>query len=172
MKNSLVTLNHYKNSIFVNQFIKNLKVNTMKKVILSAFVVASLLATSCKKEKEAAKEVEKTVVEAVTETVEATEDATTKAVDTVVEEVKSVIDGVAIPEFKDPKVGEFLQSYSQYAKDYIDAKGDVLKNAKLAKKGVEYATKAKEIVGNLDADAAKKFKSVMSAIQSKMAPAK
>lgn len=151
----------------------------MKKVILSVLVAGSLVATSCKKEKEAAKDATQTVTEAVDKAAEATEEATTKvveeakeAVDKTVEAVQSAIEGVTIPKFEDPKVGEYLQSYSKYAKDYIDAKGDVVKNAELAKKGVELATKAKEIVSSLDAESAKKFNSVMTAIQSKMAPAK
>ncbi len=152
---------------------------TMKKVILSVFVVGALLATSCKKAKEEAKDVKDAAVEAVENTADATKDAATKVVDGVeaaadkaVEAVQSAIEGVTIPEFKDPKVGEYLKSYSEYAKEYIDAKGDVLKNAELAKKGVEYATKAKDIVASLDEEGVKKFNSVMSALQSKMAPAK
>ncbi|MBA6156335.1 hypothetical protein H3Z83_07390 [Tenacibaculum sp. S7007] len=151
----------------------------MKKVILSVLVVGALLATSCKKEKEATKDAAKDVVEAADKAVDATKDAATKvvtdaeaAVDKAVDAVKSAIEGVTIPEFKDPKVGEYLQTYSTYAKDYIEAKGDVLKNAELAKKGVELAAKGKEIVSTLDAEGVKKFNSVMSALQSKMAPAK
>ena len=48
----------------------------------------------------------------------------------------------------------------------------MLKNAKLAKQTVELAKQGKEIVSNLDEEAAAQFKSVLSAIQSKMAPAK
>ncbi len=85
--------------------------------------------------------------------------------------IKSALDGISIPKFEDPKVGEFLQGYASHAKNYIEAKGDVLKNAKLAKKSLDYAAKAKTIVTNLDGESVKKFKGVMSAIQSKMAPA-
>ncbi|CAM1366537.1 conserved hypothetical protein [Tenacibaculum sediminilitoris] len=149
----------------------------MKKVILSVFVVAALLATSCKNTKEEAKDATEDAVEVVENAAEEAEDATTEAVEDTKEAIEeaadaieSAIEGITIPEFKDPKVGEYLQSYSQYAKDYIDAKGDVVKNAELAKKGVELATQAKDIVQNLDQEAAKKFNNVMTAIQSKMAP--
>lgn len=146
----------------------------MKKVILSVFVVGALLATSCKKAKEDAKDVKDAVEEVANDAAEATEDAATKTVEAVeeaVETVKSAIEGITIPEFEDPKVGEFLQTYSQHAKDYIEAKGDVVKNAELAKKSVELATQAKDIVANLDEEAAKKFNSTLAAIQAKMAPA-
>ena len=139
-------------------------------------VAGALLATSCKKEKEETKE---TMVETVKKAAEKNKEAATKTVEeieTVVKEtkeaVKSAIEGIEIPEFNSPKAAKFLQSYSQYAKDYIAAKGDVLKNAKLAKRGVELAGEGKKIATTLDAKGVKKFNSVMVAIQSKMAPAK
>lgn len=148
----------------------------MKKVILTICVAGALLATSCKKE---AKEAKETTIEALDSATKKTTEAATKAVEEVeaaaeetTEAVKSAFEGVTIPEFKDPKVGEYLKSYSEYAKDYVEAKGDVLKNTELAKKSVELAKKGEEIVATLDAEGTKKFNSVMSAIQSKMAPAK
>lgn len=148
----------------------------MKKVILTMCVAGALLATSCKNAKEETKDA---TVEAVETATDKAEEATTKAVETTeaaakeaTEAVKSTLEGVTIPEFKDPKVGEYLKSYSEYAKAYIDAKGDVLKNTELATKATELATKAGEITGSLDAEAAVKFSEVMTAIQSKMAPAK
>lgn len=155
----------------------------MKKVILSVFVVGALLATSCKKAKEEAKEVKETTVETVVkgteeaadkaaETVDKAVEGAEKAVDKAVEAVESALEGVSIPSFGNEKVEEHLKNYASYAKEYIAAKGDVLKNAKLAKKGVELAAKGKELMGTLDAEGVKKFNSVMSAIQSKMAPAK
>ena len=148
----------------------------MKKVILTMCVAGALLATSCKKEKEETKE---TIVETIEKVTEENTEAATKAVEKVetavketTEAVKSAIEGIEIPEFSSPKAAKFLQSYSQYAKDYIAAKGDVLKNAKLAKRGVELAGEGKKIATTLDAKGVKKFNSVMVAIQSKMAPAK
>ena len=88
------------------------------------------------------------------------------------EAVESALDGVTIPSFDNKEVEEHLKSYATYAKDYIAAKGDVVKNAALAKKGVELANKGAELVKNLDDEGKKKFNSVMSAIQAKMAPAK
>lgn len=135
-------------------------------------VAGALLATSCKNEAKDAKETTieavETATEEATEAVEEVEAATEEAT----EAVETAFEGITIPEFKDPKVGEYLKSYSEYAQNYIDAKGDVLKNTELAKKGVELAAKGKEIVATLDAEGTKKFNSVMSAIQSKMAPAK
>ena len=173
----------------------------MKKVILSVMVAGTLLATGCKKAAEAGKDMKDATVEAANTAADATKDAATTVVDgakdaantavdatkdaatTVVDGAKNMADkatsvvesaigGVSIPEFKNPEVTKHLQSYATYAKDYIAAKGDVLKSAKLAKQGVSLATKGKELLGSLDAESATKFKSVMNAIQSKMAPAK
>ena len=143
----------------------------MKKIVLSALVVGALL-VSCKSEK---KEAQKTTEEVKTEVKQEVNNVETKLEEgtkKVSDMLESALEGVSIPKFEDPKVGEFLQGYATHAKEYIEAKGDVLKNAKLAKKSVEYATKAKDIVANLDEESTAKFKSVMSAIQSKMAPAK
>lgn len=146
----------------------------MKKVILTMCVAGALLATSCKNEKEGAKDVKDTTVEAVEKATEATTEAATKVVEgaeKATEAVKSAIEGITIPEFKDPKVGAYLQSYTEYAKSYIDANGSVSEITKLAPKGAELATKMSAIAGSLDAESAVKFSNVMTAIQSKMAPA-
>ena len=151
----------------------------MKKVILTMCVAGTLLATSCKKAKEEVKDAKETTVEAVEKASDKATEAATKVVEgteAVVEKateaVKSAIEGISIPEFKDAKVTEHLKNYASYANDYIAAKGDVLKNASLAKKGVELAAKGKELVASLDAEGVKKYNGVMNAIMSKMAPAK
>ena len=123
----------------------------MKKVILTMCLAGALLATSCKKEAtDATKKVEATAKEA------------TKA-------AKTALEGVTIHEFKNSNVEAYLQSYAAYAKNYIDAKGDVIKNTELAKKGVELAAKEKAIFATLDTEGTKKFNSVLNTIQSKMA---
>ena len=169
-------------------------IETMKKIILSALVVGSLLATSCKKEKEEAKNTTEKTVEATADAtkkaVETTADATKKAVETTTDAaneavkeaenavnkaagtIASALDGVSIPDFENDKVEQHLKDYATYAKDYIDSKGDVLKNASLAKKGIALTNEAKGLVSNLSTDDLKKYKDVMTAIQSKMAPAK
>ncbi|MGG6231710.1 hypothetical protein [Tenacibaculum sp. SDUM215027] len=143
----------------------------MKRVILSVFVVGALLATSCKNTKEEAKDAVETVEKATEEAKEAATEETKEATEEAAKAVGSAIEGVEIPEFEDPKVGEYLQSYAEYAKTYIDAKGDVVKNSELAQKGVELAKKSQDILGNLSQEDAVKFSEVMTAIQSKMAPA-
>lgn len=142
----------------------------MKKVILTMCVAGALLATSCKKAKEEAKDLKETTVEAVKETTDATTEAATKVVKEVEAAVGSGIEGVTIPDFKDPKVKEYLQSYSEYAKDYVAAQGDATKLTELSKKATDLATKGGAITGSLDAESAVKFSKVMTAIQSKMAP--
>jgi len=160
----------------------------MKKLILSALVVGSLFATSCKKTKDAVKdgaEVVKGGANAVAGAAKdganvvagAAKDGANAAAGLAkdgVDAVKSVVglDGVSIPEFKDAKVGEHLQAYASYAKEYIAGGADVAKNTELMKKGADLLAKGKEILGGLDAESATKFNTVMTAIQSKMAPAK
>lgn len=146
----------------------------MKKLILSVLVAGSLMATSCKKAKEAGDAVKQGTEETVEATKEATKDAveaTKKAATDVVKTVESAIEGVSIPEFKDPKVGEYVKEYADYAKDYIAAKGDVVKNADLAKKATELAAKGQEVLKGLDAEDTKKYSTVMNSIMSKMADA-
>lgn len=133
-------------------------------------VVGALLATSCKGEKkEATKTVEgaKTEVTKKAEKVEAKTEEATKEVSGM---VASALEGISIPKFENAKVTEHLQSYASYAKDYIAAKGDVLKKPALVKKGAQLLAQGKNLVANLDDKSVAKFKSVMSKIQSKMAP--
>ncbi len=157
----------------------------MKKVILSAFVVAALLATSCKKAKEAGEELKEgteAVVDGAKEGAEAVVDGAKEGTTAVVEGAKdlaekagsavtSAVEGVEIPEFEDPKVGEHLKAYSEYAKDYIAKGKDAYKDTALVQKGADLLAKGKEIVKGLDAESATKFNSVVTALQSKMAPA-
>jgi hypothetical protein len=142
----------------------------MRKILLSVMVVGALLATSCKGEKKAATE---TVEEVKTEVTKEVEKAKTKVEGTVKEVsdmVESALDSVSIPRFENEKVTEHLQSYATYAKDYIASKGNVLKKPALVKKGADLLLQGKSLMANLDDKSAAKFKSVMSAIQSKMAP--
>lgn len=172
----------------------------MKKLILSALVVGSLLATSCKQAKEAGDAVKDgatTVVDSAKDGANAVVDGAKDGANAVVEgakdganavadgakdmagkatdAVKSAVglDGVTIPEFKDPKVGAYLTEYSAYAKEYIAAGADGYKNADLMKKGTDLATKSQEVIKSLgtDTESIKKFSSTLSAIASKMAPA-
>lgn len=122
--------------------------------------------------KEGAEKLVEGAENAANATIDATKEGANKLVDGAKEAVASALDGVSIPAFANEEVTKHLESYATYAKEYIAAKGDVMKNAKLAKQGVELAKKGKELLGSLDAESATKFKSVMSAIQSKMAPAK
>ena len=165
----------------------------MKKVILSVLVAGALLSTSCKEAKKEANDVKGAAVEATEKVAEETKAAADKvaeatgeaaekvaegaekaaedvkeAVDGAKEAVQNAVAGITIPEFKDPKVGEYLTEYAKYAEDFAAAKGDALKQTSLAKKGADLATKAQGIVGSLDAESAKKFSDVMTAIQAKM----
>lgn len=151
----------------------------MKKVILTVCVAGALLATSCKKAKEAGSDVVNATEKVAGEATEAVKEGADKVVDGAKEMadkagdmLESAIEGVAIPKFEDAKVGEHLKAYSEYAKEYIAAGKDAYKNAALMSKGKDLLAKGKEILGSLDAESAKKFQGVMSAIQSKMAPAK
>lgn len=142
----------------------------MKKVILSALIVGSLMATSCKKTKEAAKDVKNStenvandVKEGAQKTVEATKEVAKDAADA----VESAITGISIPKFEDPKLTEYVKSYTEYAKEYIDAKGDVLKSG-LGEKGAKLAEQAKTAFSNLSPNDAKKYTEFMSAVNTKM----
>ena len=155
----------------------------MKKIILSTMIVGSLLATSCKKAKEgalkitdAAKEVSNKTIDATkkvtTKVVDGAKDVTKKVVDGAKDVVASVLGGVKIPKFSNPEVTKNLTEYAAYAKDYIAANGNVAKITTMGKKGAELLAKGKVLASKLDAKELGKYKSVLSAIQSKMAPSK
>lgn len=138
----------------------------MKKIVLSMMVAVAMLVTSCKTEK---KESVKQDVKETTQEVKKEVKETTKEV---AKEIESAIEGVKIPKFDNEKVTENLKSYAEYAKKYIDAKGDVLKNAKLIKEGKDLLEQGKELVKNLDEKAVKQYNKALRAIQAKMAPKK
>ncbi|MEE9407110.1 MAG: hypothetical protein V3V28_03435 [Polaribacter sp.] len=154
----------------------------MKKVLLSMAVVA-LLATSCKEAKKGATDLKDATVETTGKAVEATKDAGTTVVDgakdaanAVVDKaqgmVESALEGVSIPEFANEAVTKNLTEYAAYAKDYIAANGNLGKISALAPKGAALLVKGKELASKLDVKELAKYKSVLSAIQSKMAPSK
>jgi phage-related protein len=99
-------------------------------------------------------------------------DAAGAVVDKASEMVSSALGGVSIPSFANEAVTENLTKYAAYAKDYIAANGNVAKIAALAPKGAELLAKGKELASTLNVQDMAKYKSVLSAIQSKMAPAK
>ena len=142
----------------------------MKKVLLSMAVVA-LLATSCKGKTEA-KEVTKDVVTEVKKEVVKTEEVVKEVVDGVKKDIASALEGVTIPNFSNEAVTKNLTEYAQYAKNYVDAKGNLAKITGMAAKGASLMKQGKELASKLDASELTKYKSVLSQIQSKMAPSK
>lgn len=142
----------------------------MRKIVLSMMVVGALLATSCKGEKKDAAKTTEEVKTEVTKEAEKVETKVTEATKEVSEMVESALEGISIPKFENAKVTEHLQSYASYAKEYIAAKGNVLKKPALVKKGAELLAEGKGLVADLDDKSVAKFKSVMNKIQSKMAP--
>ena len=152
----------------------------MKKLILSALVVGSLLATSCKDAKKVGGDLTDTVTntadkatDLVKDGADAAKDGANAVVDEAAGAVESAVAGVTIPDFKDPKVKEYVVEYVAYAKEYIAGGANVATNSDLMKKGTDLAAKSSEIMKALgtDADEVQKFSKVMTAIASKMAPA-
>ena len=177
----------------------------MKKIVLSALVVGSLLATSCKEAAKGASDLKDATVETTGSAVDATtnaagvvaegakdaavkvtdgvkdaagtvvdgaKDAANTVADKATEMVSSALDGVSIPSFSNEAVTKNLTDYASYAKDYIAADGSLGKIAALAPKGAALLAKGKELASSLDVKELAKYKSVLSAIQSKMAPSK
>lgn len=167
----------------------NLKIEIkMKKIILSMLVAGSLLATSCKGTKKDVTDLKNATVEAADKAAAATKDAANKVVDGTKEVVGDAVDatkdgvnavkdgaekmiyGVKIPEFSNPAVTKNLTDYANYAKDYIDAKGNLGKISAMASKGQELAKKGAELIPTLSADDQAKYSKALTAIMSKMAP--
>lgn len=155
----------------------------MKKIVLSVLVAGSLLATACKEAKKGANELKDATVETVenvaTSTTDAAntvadgaKDAANAVVDKATEMVSSALDGVSIPAFANEAVTENLKAYAAYAKDYIAANGNLGKISAMASKGASLLAKGKELAADLSTEDLAKYKSVLSAIQAKMAPSK
>lgn len=138
----------------------------MKKVILSVLVAGSLLATSCKNEKKEGNDLKENIENVATDVKEGATKAT-EAANEAVKAVESAVAGISIPNFEDPKLTEYVKSYAEYAKEYIDAKGDVLKNG-LGEKGAKLAEQAKTAFSNLSESDTKKYTEFMSKISAKM----
>mgnify|MGYP000076600563 CR=1 FL=1 len=138
----------------------------MKKIVLSILVIGAVVFTSCKSEKKEVKEVEKEVVK--------TEKVVKEEVKVVETEVKkgltSALEGITIPNFSNEAVSKNLLEYAQYAKNYVDAKGNLAKITGMAAKGASLLKEGKVLASKLDASELTKYKSVLSQIQSKMAP--
>ena len=145
----------------------------MKKIVLSIFVIGALVFTSCKSEKKDVKEitteVEKEVVKSEKKVIEVKEDVK-EVVEEVKKEITSALEGITIPNFSNEAVTKNLTEYAQYAKDYIGAKGNLVKITGMAAKGASLMKQGKELASKLDASELTKYKSVLSQIQSKMAP--
>ncbi|KGL61877.1 hypothetical protein [Polaribacter sp. Hel1_85] len=155
----------------------------MKKIVLSVLIAGSLLATSCKEVKKGATDLKDATVETAGKAADATtdaagavadgaKDAAGAVVDKASEMVSSALEGVSIPAFANEAVTKNLTDYAAYAKDYIAANGNLGKISALAPKGAALLAKGKELASKLDAKDLAKYKSVLSAIQAKMAPSK
>ncbi|PQJ71884.1 hypothetical protein [Polaribacter butkevichii] len=125
---------------------------------------------------EGAKEAAGTVAEGATDAanavVEGAENAVEGVKDAVSDAKDSALAGITIPSFSNEAVTKNLTEYAAYAKDYIAANGNLAKISALAPKGAALLAKGKELASKLDAKEMAKYKSVLSAIQSKMAPSK
>ena len=83
----------------------------------------------------------------------------------------SALSGVNIPVLSNRAVTENLTAYAANAKELIAAKGNVIKTTKLAKKGAELLDEGKKLSSKLKPAELTKYKSALSAIQSKIAGA-
>ena len=144
----------------------------MKKIVLSVLVIGGLVFTSCMSEKKDVKEVTKEIKKEVVKTEEAVKEEAKDVVEKVKKEIASALEGVTIPEFSNEAVTKNLQAYAQYAKDYVAANGNVVKITGMAAKGASLLKEGKALASKLDASELTKYKSVLSQIQSKMAPSK
>ena len=144
----------------------------MKKIALAGIIIGSFLTTSCKEVTKGASDLKNKTVETAGSAVDATKDAANAAADKASDMVSSAIEGIAIPSFANEAITKNLTEYAAYAKDYIAANGNLAKISELAPKGATLLAKGKELASKLDPKEMAKYKSVLSAIQSKMAPAK
>ncbi|MDX6746434.1 hypothetical protein SHK09_06500 [Polaribacter sp. PL03] len=122
--------------------------------------------------KDAANTVAEGAKDAANAVVEGAENAVEGAKEAVSSSKDSALAGVTIPSFSNEAVTKNLTEYAAYAKDYIAANGNLAKISALAPKGAALLAKGKELASKLDVKEMAKYKSVLAAIQSKMAPSK
>lgn len=144
----------------------------MKKIVLTVLAIGTLVLTSCKSEKKEVKDITKDVEKVVVETKKEVVEETKEVVEEVKKGLTSALEGITIPSFSNEAVSKNLLEYSQYAKNYIDAKGNLAKITGMASKGASLLKQGKELASKLDASELTKYKSVLSQIQAKMAPSK
>ncbi|WP_298878821.1 hypothetical protein [uncultured Polaribacter sp.] len=144
----------------------------MKKIVLTVLAIGALVFTSCKSEKKEVKDITKDVEKVVVETKKEVVEETKEVVEEVKKGLTSALEGITIPSFSNEAVSKNLLEYSQYAKNYIDAKGNLAKITGMASKGASLLKQGKELASKLDASELTKYKSVLSQIQAKMAPSK
>ncbi|MCL7753939.1 hypothetical protein [Polaribacter sp. Z022] len=144
----------------------------MKKIVLTVLAIGTLVFTSCKSEKKEVKDITKDVEKVVVETKKEVVEETKEVVEEVKKGLTSALEGITIPSFSNEAVSKNLLEYSQYAKNYIDAKGNLAKITGMASKGASLLKQGKELASKLDASELTKYKSVLSQIQAKMAPSK
>ncbi|MCL7764291.1 hypothetical protein MPF19_12765 [Polaribacter sp. Z014] len=122
--------------------------------------------------KEAATKVKDGATDAANAVVEGAESAVEGAKEAVSGAKDSALAGITIPSFANEAVTKNLTEYATYAKDYIAANGNLGKISALAPKGAALLAEGKKLASKLDASELMKYKSVLSTIQSKMAPSK
>lgn len=103
--------------------------------------------------------------------VEGAKDAAKHMTDKASDMANSALSGVNIPVLSNRAVTENLTAYAANAKELIAAKGNVIKTTKLAKKGAELLEEGKKLSSKLKPAELTKYKSALSAIQSKIAGA-
>ena len=103
--------------------------------------------------------------------VEGAKDAAKHMTDKASDMANSALSGISIPVLSNRAVTENLTAYAANAKELIAAKGNVIKTTKLAKKGAELLEEGKKLSSKLKPAELTKYKSALSAIQSKIAGA-
>lgn len=142
----------------------------MKKIVLSILVVGAVVFTSCKSEKKEVKEIETEVKKEVVNAEKSVKDSVKEVETEVKKGLTSALEGITIPNFSNEAVTQNLLGYAQYAKNYVDAKGNIAKITGMASKGASLLKEGKALASKLNAKELTKYKSVLSQIQAKMAP--
>ncbi len=121
--------------------------------------------------KDAAGNVVEGAKDAAGNVIDGAKDAAKEMTDKASDMANSALSGVNIPVLSNRAVTENLTAYAANAKELIAAKGNVIKTTKLAKKGAELLEEGKKLSSKLKPAELTKYKSALSAIQSKIAGA-
>jgi hypothetical protein len=136
----------------------------MKKIVCTALVAFSLIATSCKESTK--KEVNSEMNEAKAKLNEVGNDIE-NSYNNAKKDVARAFKDIKIPEFDDERAEVYLKDYANHIEAKMNAGIEDVKNSEFAKETNEFAERSKAFMSSLDDKAQKQFNETKAKIDAK-----